>query len=344
MTTADATANASAASLADMQLSVAAEVGLAYISLRNGQARLVVAQANLANQQHTLQITDWRVQAGLLSALQAQQARAAAAQTAALLPALQTNVAQLAQALAVLTGQPPAALSTQLAAPAPVPQAAADLALSLPADTLRQRPDVRAAEQQVLAAQGRVAQADAARYPSFRLGGSLGLQALTLGTLGSSALATSLLASVGAPLWDGGATRAQLQAQEAALAQARANYRGTVLTALQDVEGALLALQGDRVRVAQLQQAASAATAAATLARQRFASGLVDFQTVLDTQRSQLSAQDSLVTAGADVSADHVRLFKALGGGWQPDDDNPSTAPAHARTATPLTAPVPDPR
>ena len=173
----------------------------------------------------------------------------------------------------------------------------------------------------MLAAYGRVAQADAARYPSFRLGGSIGLNALTLGALsGSAALASTLLASVSASVWDGGAARAQVRAQQAAMEQARSDYRGTVLTALKDVENALVALRGDRLRTARLQQAASAASRAALLARQRYDSGLVDFQTVLETQRTQFSTQDGLATATADVSADHVRLFKALGGGWLPDD------------------------
>jgi NodT family efflux transporter outer membrane factor (OMF) lipoprotein len=317
---AEAAARASAASLGDVQVSVAAEAALGYIALRGAQAQMATATNNLASQMQTLQITEWRAQAGLLSALEAEQARAAAAQTQALLPALQTTVQQAAHALAVLTGRPPAALAALVAAPAAVPQPAGSLALSLPADTLRQRADVRAAEQQVLAAQSRVAQADAARWPRFNLGGSLGLSALTFSALGNgAAVAGSLLASVSLPLWDGGAARAQVRAQQAALDLSRASYRGTVLLALQDVEDALVALRNDRLRATSLQGAATAATNAATLARQRYGSGLVDFQTVLETQRSQFSAQDGLASITASLSADHVRLYKALGGGWQPD-------------------------
>jgi outer membrane protein TolC len=127
-------------------------------------------------------------------------------------------------------------------------------------------------------------------------------------------------------VWDGGAGRAQVSAQQAAADQQLAAYRGTVLQALQEVEDALVALQGDRQRVQHLQQAVAAATQAATLARQRFDSGLVDLQPVLDTQRTRLATQDSLAAAGADVSSDHVRLFKALGGGWQPLIADPSQA------------------
>ncbi len=318
--TSEASERASAANLGDVQVSIAAEVALTVITLRNAQARLAIAQDNLASQLQTLQITAWRAQAGLLSTLEVEQARAASAQTRAQLPALQTRIEQTGHALAVLTGQAPAALADWVAKPGAIPQARTDLALSLPADTLRQRPDVRAAEQQVLAAAGRVTQADAARYPSFKLGGSLGLNALTVGALSNTAaLASTLLASVNWPVWDGGAARAQLQAEQAALDQVRATYRGTVLAALQEVEDALAALRGDRARMARLHEAATAATQAAGLARQRFNSGLVDFQTVLETQRTQLSTQDGLANATAEVSADHVRLFKALGGGWQPE-------------------------
>ena len=318
----DATARASAASLGDVQVSVAAEVGLSYLTLRSAQARLAIAQANLASQLETLQITQWRLQAGLLTTLEAEQARAAAEQTRAALPALETRIVQARHALAVLTGRPPAALDSVLAQTLPVPQLADDLALSIPAETLRQRPDVRAAEWQVSAALARVAQADAARLPSFKLGGSIGLNALTLGTLTNGAsLVSALLASVSVPVFDGGALQAQVRAQQAALDQAGSAYQAAVLLALKDVEDALVALRGDRARLLSLQQAAEAAGNAATLARQRYGSGLVDFQTVLETQRTQLSTQDGVAGASADVGADHVRLYQALGGGWLPGAD-----------------------
>jgi outer membrane protein TolC len=185
---------------------------------------------------------------------------------------------------------------------------------------LRQRSDVRAAEYQVQAAVARVAQADAARAPSFKLGGSLGLNALTLGALTDGAsLAAAVLAGVTWPVFDGGVARAQVRGQQAALAQANSAYQATVLTALTDVEDALVVLRGDRARLALLQSAAASANAAAQLASQRYGSGLVDFQTVLETQRIRLGSQDSVAVTLAAVSADHVRLYKALGGGWQQD-------------------------
>lgn len=313
-----ADARAAQASLEQVHVSLSAEVALQYIALRSLQQRLAIAQRNLETQQQTLQITDWRVQAGLATSLVAEQARAAAEQTAAQVPQLQASLAQARHALAVLTGQAPAALDAALAAPQAVPQPSQALALDIPADTLRQRPDVRVAQERVQAALARVSQADAARYPSLRLSGSLGLRALTLGAMGDSAsLVHSLLGSVAVPLFDGGATQAQVQVQQAALEQARQAYQLAVLTALKEVEDALVALQGEAARLAHLQQATQAAGNAALLAQQRYASGLIDFASVLETQRTQLATQDALATSQANLGSNHVRLFKALGGGWQ---------------------------
>lgn len=326
----EADARSSAASLGDVQVSVAAEVALAYITLRGAQTRLAIARSNLSSQLETLQIAQWRRQAGLATALETEQARTATEQTRAQLPTLQTTIEQSRHALAVLTGQPPAALAAMLADAGAVPQANAALALSIPAETLRQRADVRAAELQVSAAVARVAQADAARAPNFQLGGSLGVYGITLGALSSgSAAIGALLASVTVPLFDGGALVAQVYAQQAVLDQARAAYQAAVLAALKDVEDALVALRGDRERLQALQQAADSAGIAALLAQQRYSSGLVDFQTVLDTQRTQLVTQDSVANVTADLGADHVRLYKALGGGWRPD------AAANDNTPTP---------
>lgn len=330
----EAAAQASAAGLGAVQVSVAAEVALDYIALRSAQARLAIADANLGSQLELLQLVQWRLQAGLVSSLEAEQSRAAAEQTRAQLPALRTSIEQMVHALAVLTGRSVADLTAVLMAPAPVPLAPPGLALRVPADALRQRPDVRAAESQVVAAMARVSQARAQALPNFRLSGSLGLNALALSALASgAALASALVAGVSMPLFDGGAARAQVRVQQAGLDQAHAAYRSAVLTALREVEDALAALRGDRERLARLQQAADAAANAALMARQRYASGLVDFQVVLETQRTQLATQDGVATARADVTADHVRLYKALGGGWQPEDDA-STSPAAVSIGT----------
>ncbi len=321
-TASEADLQAAAANLGQARVSLAAEVAVNAIQLRGYQTRLRLARDSLAKQVESQQLTQWRVQAGLASSLDLEQARAAVEQTRASLPALETSIQQTLNALAVLTGRAPGALQRELAqagdaAQLGVPQPPVQLAMRFPADALRQRPDVRVAEQKVVAAWARVHQADANRFPNFSLSGTLGLAAPRLGDLlDVSALTRSLLASVSASLLDGGAARAQVRVQQAALEQARLAHEQAVLTALQDVEDALVALDGNRERLARLEAAAEAASNAELLARQRYASGLIDYPTLLDTQRTLLSAQSELETTRATWSADHVRLYKALGGGW----------------------------
>ncbi len=332
---ADADTRAAAASLANVQVSIAAETAAVYMELRALELRLTIARDNLASQEETLQIADWRAQAGLTTALDVEQARTSTELTRAQIPALGTSIAQARSRLALLTGVTPEAMQAAWHASGTVPVADDTLALSFPADTLRQRPDVRLAEERVIAAASRVSQADAARYPSFRLGGTLGLAALTLGGLtGGNSLVAALLGSMSMPIYAGGALTAQVRAQEAAFDQARIAYEAVVLTALKDVEDALVALSTSRERLATLRRAAEAARNAALLARFRYNSGLIDFQAVLQTQLTVLSVEDAVASAQAAVGAAHVQLYKALGGGWQPELAPPATSPGQG-SATP---------
>jgi NodT family efflux transporter outer membrane factor (OMF) lipoprotein len=319
----EATAQARALTLAGAEVSVAAEVATSYLQLRGSQVRAAIARDNLAAQEQTLQIALWREQAGLGSSLETSQARSAVEQTRAQLPVLRASIAQTGHALAVLTGQPPAALDARLAPVVALPQAPQELTLAIPAITLRQRPDVLAAEWQLRAAGERVGQAEAQRMPGVQLRASLAWSAATLGSLGSIDAARSLVASIGQTLFDRGRLNAQLAAQEAAFDAAQQSYRARVLTALQDVEDALYALAASRDRVAALDAALLSTRDAVLLANNRYTSGLIDFQTVLDTQRTLLNVQDNLASARTELATNHVRLYKALGGGWSPAATNP---------------------
>ena len=315
---ADADVEASRALLAQTRAAVTAELALAYVDLRSAQQRLAIARANLAAQEETLQISRWRAQAGLVSALDSDQAESAAAQTRAQLPALANSIDQNAHAIALLAGRTPAELRDALREPAPLPQPRAELPLSVPAEVLRRRPDVIAAEARVRAAAARTAAADAERLPSLSLGGSIGLNAVTLSGLSPGAGLASLAASVSLPLLDGGRIRAQVRAQEAAWDSARSDYRATVLGALRDVEDALSSIAAVREQRAQLATALAAARRAAELADTRYAAGLVDFLTVLTTRRTLLAIEDSAAGAAAQLAGQQVRLVVALGGGWTP--------------------------
>ncbi|MHB1402394.1 MAG: efflux transporter outer membrane subunit [Thiobacillus sp.] len=312
------------ASLHDTQVSLASEVALTYVEVRAQQTRLGVARANLASQSETLQLTDWRAQAGLVSSQDVEQARSNREQTRAQIPALETSLAEAEHRLDFLLGRVPGTLHARLAATGELPTVPGRIAVGIPADTLRQRPDVRAAERRLAAETARVGVAEAARYPSFDLSGSIGLEALTLGGLGSGGAASSLLAGITGPVFNAGRLRAQVEIQDAVREQAQVTYEQTVLTALQEVENALVALARNRERVEALAIAAESAGNAAQLARQRYSAGLIDFQSVLDTERSVLSAEDSLASSRADGVLALIRLYKALGGGWSPQTTHPA--------------------
>lgn len=336
VTAAEADALTARYTLADAQVSLAAEVVLAYIALQDAQARIDIANSNLAAQEDTLQIARWRQKAGLVSMLDVEQAAASAEQTRATVPLLRTSLDQAQHRLAVLSGRAPGAMAAVARRAVPLPPD--DLVMAFPAEVLRQRPDIRAAEARLQAAAARVSQADAARYPSLRLSGTLGLQAGSISNLfDNGALLRTVLASVSVPLFDGGAIDANVRAQQAALEASRADHEGAVLTALQDVEDALVALRDGRARGTSLQAAAAAAQRADELARQQYEAGLIDFRSVLDAQRTLLSAQDSQASARTTMAQDFVGLYKALGGGWQASAPDGASTHASAAVATPST-------
>lgn len=315
---ATADASAAAASLEAAQVSLAAEVARSYVDLRSHQQRLGIARASDASQQETLQITDWRQQAGLATALDVERARASLEQSRASIPGLESGRATAEHRLAVLTGQAPGALHARLAIAQPLPTPPDTIAAGIPADTLRQRPDVRAAELTLRAEIARSAERAADRDPNLTLSGSLGWQAFEAAALGGAgSLARSLAASLAASLFDGGRIRARFVAQDAVREQALVAYEKAILAALEDLENALVAYAAGRERAAALRRGAEAAANAALLARTQYQAGLVDFQTVLDTNRTQLTAEDSLATAEGEVLNATISLYKALGGGWQ---------------------------
>jgi NodT family efflux transporter outer membrane factor (OMF) lipoprotein len=316
---AQADVEASEASLHDTQVSLAAEVALGYVELRSYQARLAISRSSLARQEETLDLTRWRAQAGLTSELDVEQSRANAEQTRAQIPSLETALAQTEHALATLVGQPPAALHDLLASEGPIPTIPETVAVGIPADALRQRPDIRAAERQLVAAIARVGEAKAARFPTFRLSGALGASGPSVGDLLSAeTVARSLLGSLTAPIFYRGRIRRQIEIQSEAEEQALVGYESTVLAALEEVENAIVSLANARRRRVSLEAAADASRIAAELARQRYTTGLTSYQTVLDTERTVLSAEDSLESSKADGALALVRLYKALGGGWTP--------------------------
>ncbi len=314
---ADADVGAAEADLQDAQVTLAAEVALSYVELRTYQARLAIARQNLASQTETYQLTSWRAQAGLTTELDVAQARSSMEQVRAQIPALETGVAEAEHRLAVLLGRQPGTLHAELAEVRALPVPPASVAVGIPADTVRQRPDIRAAERRLAAQTARVGEAVAARYPSFSLSGSLGLESLAVDQLFTGgAITRGVVGSLAATLFDAGRLRQAVAVQNALQEQALVSYESTLLTALEEVENALVELAASQTQREALLSATEAARTAAALARDQYSAGLVDFQTVLDTQRSQLSLEDELSSAEGEIVSGYIRLYKSLGGGW----------------------------
>jgi NodT family efflux transporter outer membrane factor (OMF) lipoprotein len=252
-----------------------------------------------------------------VSAQDVEQATVLRSQTAAALPQLRSGYLAAANRIATLLGEPAGAVTAQLDAAREIPLGPDDIASGVPADLLRRRPDLVAAERSLAAEVARIGVAQAELYPALRLGGSLTSTALSVGDLGD-VLASSVGGSITAPLFHGGALRARVEGQRATADAALAAYQGAVLTALEDVDNAMQAIDAAREREAQLAIAEQAAGRSAVLARARYQSGLIDFESLLEAERSLLTTQESRLSARAARATATVQLYKALGGGWPP--------------------------
>jgi NodT family efflux transporter outer membrane factor (OMF) lipoprotein len=324
---ATASFQATVESLRDVQISLLAEVALNYVDVRSYQELVSITESNVTTRVETYDITRWRCEAGLTTQLDVDQARLSLEQVRAQVPTLRTSLQQAKHRLAVLVGQPPNALNDLLVEPRPVPETKQEVATGVPADLLRRRPDVRNAERLLAAQTAEIGVAKAAMYPSFSIAGSIGLESLEYANLYSASARTAQgLAKSVWTLFGGGSIRQNIKLQTAKQEEALSYYEATVLTALKDVEDALVAYANEQIREKSLAEALKAGQSAFELARDQYASGLVNFQTVLDTQQSLLSAQDQLAASQAKVTSNLISLYKGLGGGWAPTNTTPVVA------------------
>lgn len=305
-----------AAEVAGVRVSLAGEVGLAFVEYRTAGLRIAIHEKSLALQEETLRLLQLRREAGLDNAQELEQAVSALEQTRAQLPMLGLGATEARHRLELLLGLAPGALRERLASVADLPTVPATVDVGIPADVLRQRPDVRAAERRLAAETARAGVARAQLYPSFKLTGSFGVELVSGNGTGA---VLSLLGGITAPLFDGGRLRAQLRLQTAVCDQALHAYRKAILTALQEVQDAMAGLARQRARMNTLERALEAARRADTLSRQNFETGVFDFQPVLETGRTLLTLEDAWTSARAAEVTAVITLYKALGGGWSPD-------------------------
>jgi NodT family efflux transporter outer membrane factor (OMF) lipoprotein len=316
---ANATLAANEASLNDIMVTLLADIALNYIDVRTYQSRLATAEANLKAQEETYQLTKARYDAGFEDELAIQQAKYNIESTRSDMPTLRSGLEALLNRLAVLLGQSPGTLHIELAEYRPVPVPPTEVAVGVPADSLRRRPDIRKAERTLASQNSQIGVATAELYPKLTLGGSIGLDSLTAGgLLNTGHYSYRYGPRLSWAVFQAGAIRKNIAAQTAIKEQYLFQYESAILTALEDVENALTNFAQEQERRESLKKAAAAAEKAMSLAQDKFQEGLVDFGDVLEAQRSLLSFQDQLAQSNGAVTANLVSLYKALGGGWAP--------------------------
>ncbi|QKC95935.1 efflux transporter outer membrane subunit [Mesorhizobium sp. NZP2298] len=323
-------------------LTLVGDVASYYTQARGYQARIALARRSAASQRQTAELTRTMALAGSATAADVAKAMGQAAGTEAEVPTLEASYAEAVHRLSVLTGRPPAALSERLKRGKPIPSPRLPMPTGIPADILLSRPDVRMAERQYAQYTAKVGQAEAARYPSVSLTGNISTAALNLGDLGkNSSIGWSFGPSLSVPLFNAGQLQAAADVARAQRDQYFIAYRASVLTALEDVENALVLMAQERIRIGKLASSAKSYGEAASLEGTLYKAGETSLLDVLDAQRSLYTAEDSLLQSRVLLATNYIALNKALGGGWdgavdsaKPEIIDVKTGPRLASTMT----------
>lgn len=304
--------------LRDAQVSLAAEIAVDYLDLRDARARLAIALARVEAESLRRDLLSARRAAGLDARTTASEQAERLANAAAAVPPIQARITLDKNALAVLVARPPGSLAAELDAPAVSVEASLAPPPGLPSELLRRRPDIRAAERRLAAANAQVGVATAGLYPSFNLTGSGGLISTALSNLVSTgSLQGAAAGAINWPILDGGRARGQLAAAREGYVQAQLAYEKAVLTALKDVEDALARYQADRERQVRLDQAVAADTDILVADQALEAAGQASRTLALDARLALLIDQDAQAQGVDALGQDVAGLYKALGGGWR---------------------------
>ena len=299
----------------DLEVLLAAELATAYFDLRGAQDRLQVARRNAENQQHTLDVTLQRLEAGRGNEFDSERARAQLNSTLAAVPELEASIDAVEHRIAVLVGRPATGLAQEHAAPTPFPALPDSVIVPNPDALVRLRPDVRSAERQVAAGNALVGAAKAAYLPRIALGAGLGYVSSSFDALGNANTPRYAVGPVISwPALNLGRVKAGVDVARAQEAEADAFYRKTQLQASEEIATSVVAYNKARRSLAYLDVAARASERAAALARLRFDEGVTDFLQVLDAERTMLEAQDRLAAGRTAATTGLVAVYRALGG------------------------------
>ena len=300
-----------------IRVALVAEAVTTYLQALSLQERLDIAARNVDGQERSLEIANERFTAGMAAGLDPAQAEVNLSASLASVPALQLELRRALHRLAVLMGEDPRTLIDSVDCASPLPAVPSELLVGVPADLMRNRPDIRGLERQLHAQTARVGIAVAARYPRLDFSATWEWLTQEPDDLFDDDFGFGLVGiPISLPLFTGGRITNQIAAEEAAVRELHLRLQQQVLLAQEEVENALVAIVADREQVVTLDRAVAAARRSADLSRQLYTSGQSDFQNVLDAQRSLLALEDELARARLFTLLDLVELFRALGGGW----------------------------
>lgn len=315
---ADADLQASIEDYRDILVLLYSEVARNYVDVRTFQERIRVAEFNVETQRGSLDITQARFRAEISPELDVRQAELNLARTESIIPFLREQETRAIHRLGVLIGEIPGWLSVELSEPFPIPQSLPQVLVGVPVDMIRQRPDIRSAERRLAAQTERIGIATADLYPTFFLLGDFGYLA-TADLFDSTKRTWSFGPTFRWNFFDGGRVRNRIRVEDARTEQALVRYERTVLEALEDVENAMTAYGREIERREYLLKSVEAAGKSVELVRVLYKSGLTDFQNVLDSERSLAEQQDAYTESVGRVTQNLIQIYRALGGGWQPD-------------------------
>ena len=329
---ADAAYFATLAQYDDVQVLMAAQVAQLYVNIRTLEARLQIAHENAEIQRRSLEITELLFKSGNNSELDVQQAKTQYLSTLSDIPQLETNIRQSQNSLSTLLARQPGPLPEMVGNTGVLPQGELTLVSELPADLLRRRPDIRAAERQLAAQSALIGVSEAELYPSISLLGSVGIS-------GNNSTDGTTLSWVAGPtlswnLLDQGRLSNQVLVQDARFLQLHERYRDTVFQAAREVDDAAISYANGKNEIQTLIQTGEAARRSLQIANTQYHEGMADFQRVLDSQRALFNQQERLVNSRGDLMRDLITLYKALGGGWEKGRQRPLVSPevdAHLR-------------
>jgi NodT family efflux transporter outer membrane factor (OMF) lipoprotein len=320
---------ASGNDLAALQIGIAGEVASTYIDLRGQQERLRVARQNAANEEQTVKLVTASYDAGRGTAFDTARARALYESTNARIPVLLSAIALDEQRIAVLCGQLPASLVHELDHPEPLPDLPENIDPGTPAELMRRRPDINAAEERLHAATEQIGVNTADLFPRVNFAGLLGLMQYHSGSAYDGLSAANLAAlNIDWSFLDRGRVKARIAASRADGNAQLAQYQQTVLLALEDVEGAYVRYARSREQDAALQKSSLDSKQAAELANVRYREGATGLLDLLDAERVELEAEDAYATSHLNSAANAVGLYRSLAGGWpqhQPQSFNNGT-------------------